>query len=102
VDLFLTQGLGVFWNELLGSYVLPGDLWLWCLHCERFFQAKDLCVDDVGGKEGCAFSGSGCDGAGLEVDIFEWNDWPRQNPELWERWPKLVGELHKGLRCSLD
>ena len=74
------------------------DQWLWCLHCERFFQAKDLRQDFTGGKQGCAFEG--CDGAGLHVDIFDWDDWARQNNL--KHWPKSTGDLNKGLKCPLD
>jgi hypothetical protein len=79
---------------------LTGQEWLWCLHCERFFQAKDLQRDDCGDKEGCAFFAD-CGGAGLDVDIYRWNSWAIQNPELREHWPKSTKELHKGLRCPL-
>lgn len=73
--------------------------WLWCLHCERFFQVKDLRPDVCGGNEGCAFED--CDGAGLGVDIFPWDDWPKQNQHLWDKWPKSVSELTYGMVCSL-
>ncbi len=71
--------------------------WLWCLHCERFFQAKDLRPDDCGGKQACAFED--CDGAGLDVDIYDWNDWAKQN-DL-KHWPGSTGALKKGLKCPL-
>ena len=74
--------------------------WLWCLHCERFFQAKDLRADIVGGKEGCAFED--CDGAGFGVDIFTWDNWLSQNPELKKHWPKSTKELKKGMYCSIS
>ncbi len=74
----------------------PND-WLWCLHCERFFQAKDLRPDVVGGKQGCAFED--CDGAGLDVDIYDWDDWAEQN-DL-KHWPLSTGVLKKGLKCPL-
>ena len=76
-----------------------GEQWLWCLHCERFFQAKDLRPDVVGGNEGCAFSD--CDGAGLSVDIFIWDDWASQHPDELKHWPKSTKDLHKGLLCPL-
>ncbi|MBM4397133.1 MAG: hypothetical protein FJ087_15770 [Deltaproteobacteria bacterium] len=77
------------------------EAWLWCLHCERFFQAKDLQPDGVGGVQACAFDD--CDGAGVHVDIFEWDSWARQNPSDCGRWwPKSTNELVKGMRCSLD
>jgi len=74
--------------------------WLWCLHCEKFFQAKDLCIDTVGLKQGCPNIES-CGGSGFDVDIFPWDDWPKQNPDLWERWPKSETELELGMCCPL-
>ena len=71
--------------------------WLWCMHCESFFQASHLRPDEVGGKEGCPF----CDGAGIGVDIFPWNDWYKQNPDGLEHWPKSTEELEHGMKCSL-
>lgn len=82
---------------MLAEETIDREQWLWCLHCERFFQAKDLRPDDVGGRQACAFED--CDGAGLEVDIYTWDDWARQN-EL-THWPKSTAELHKGQRCPL-
>jgi hypothetical protein len=76
---------------------LSPDDWLWCLHCERFFQVKDMRPDDVCGKQGCAFED--CDGAGLGVDIYDWDDWAKQN-DL-KHWPESTGALHKGMRCPL-
>ena len=73
------------------------EQWLWCLHCERFFQVKDLRCDDVGGKEACA--SEDCDGAGIGVDIYEWDDWAKQNNLKY--WPKSTSELKKGLRRPL-
>lgn len=76
---------------------LHPDQWLWCLHCERFFQAKDLQPDGING-EGCAWFPE-CDGAGLGVDIYIWDSWAVQN-EL-KHWPKSVKELDKGRKCPL-
>ena len=76
---------------------LEEDCWLWCLHCMRFFQVKDLRIDVVGDKWGCAFSD--CNGAGFRVDIYLWNDWAKQNALA--HWPKSVSELKKGLKCPL-
>lgn len=76
---------------------LHPERWLWCLHCERFFQAKDLRSDFTGGKQGCAFDG--CDGAGWKMDIFDWDDW-NQDDDL-AHWPKPEDELAKGQFCPL-
>lgn len=77
--------------------ILNKEQWLWCLHCERFFQVKDLKPDVVGGNEGCAFED--CDGAGLGIDIFIWDEWAKQNNL--KHWPKSTSGLYKGLKCSL-
>jgi len=79
------------------SGLVDKEQWLWCLHCERFFQVKDLRADVVGGKRGCAFED--CNGAGFNVDIYIWDDWARQN-DL-KHFPKSITELEKGLRCPL-
>ncbi len=92
----LLTGNGSLLKELGSPPLKPMD-WLWCLHCERFFQAKDLRPDDIGGSEGCSFLD--CDGAGYGIDIFDWDDWTRQN-EL-KHWPKSKSELKRGLRCPL-
>ena len=84
-------------NQTLKFLNMRIDQWLWCLHCERFFQARHLKPDITGGNEGCAFDG--CDGAGIDVDIFEWDSWAEQN-DL-SHWPKSIHELSYGLEVSL-
>lgn len=79
--------------------ILDGESWLWCLHCERFFQAKDLTKDCTGGREGCAFPP--CGGAGLGVDIYAWDDWYKQEKERMPHWPKSTAGLTKGMVCCL-
>jgi len=73
------------------------DDWLWCLHCQRFFQAKDRCIDSSGFKTMCAFE----DCNGSIHDISTWDGWVSQNPELKEHWPKSTDELKKGMVCPL-
>lgn len=68
----------------------PRDVWLWCLHCERFFQVKHLAVDRPGSREACPF----CGAAGFSLDIFLWNTEAIDNP----RWPKSIDELRYGMR----
>lgn len=78
--------------------LVDDDEWLWCLHCERFFQAKDYAQElgkGFGGK--CPF----CGAAGLGIDVYFWDDWARQNPELWEHWPRSVSELSYGMECRM-
>ncbi|MFH1609601.1 MAG: hypothetical protein ABID40_03125 [Candidatus Bipolaricaulota bacterium] len=79
-----------------GRGVDPGT-WLWCLHCERFFQLKD-----VRRERGLVRCGSGvpCDGSARDMAV--WNSWPEQNPDLRAWWPKTTAELHRGLRASLN
>lgn len=67
------------------------ELWLWCLYCSRFFQAKHLRVDALGKRQGCAF----CRCAGFNVAIHLWNTFGGGSP----RWPKRVEELSHGLSC---
>jgi hypothetical protein len=82
----------------MGEYP-TGERWLWCLHCMRFFQARDLRKDFTGAREGCAFAD--CDGAGLGVDIYPWNDWYKQNKKEMAHWPKSTAVLTKGMKCCL-
>ena len=57
--------------------------WLWCLHCNRFFQRRRLRREYLGPRERCAF----CEAGGLGIDIFPWDafrqdDWPESESEL--------------------
>lgn len=73
------------------------DQWLWCLHCKRFFQARDLRPDRWFGTEGCAFED--CGAAGLHIDLFEWDAWAPEAPALRARWP-AERDLYKGLAVT--
>jgi hypothetical protein len=81
--------------------VLPKNLapeaWLWCLSCERFFQAKDLRIDFMGNRQGCAFED--CGAAGWKMKIFPWDEW-NSDGDL-AHWPKSDAELKKGQECPL-
>ena len=69
----------------------PGEEWLWCIFCERFFQAKYLRVDYLGNRQGCAWCGC----AGFDCAIFRWDTFREEDdPD----WPGSVAELHHGLR----
>lgn len=64
-----------------------GEVWLWCLHCSRFFQAQDLARDFLGNYQRCPFDD--CGAAGFDVDIHHWSCdkdvdplWPRSEAEL--------------------
>jgi hypothetical protein len=69
----------------------PGEEWLWCIFCERFFQAKHLRIDYLGNRQGCAF----CECAGFDCAIFRW-DTLRENDD--RLWPRSVADLRHGLR----
>jgi hypothetical protein len=71
-----------------------GEVWLWCLHCHRFFQAKNLARDFLGGWQHCPFEG--CDGQGFDVDILHW-----RNGRLDPKWP-AESELRVGLQYPRD
>lgn len=43
------------------------DVWVWCLHCERLSQAKELKVDFRGALTLCPHR---CDGSGMGIDIY--------------------------------
>ncbi len=86
--------------KTLKQYGLCPESWLWCLHCERFFQAKDLTFDDAGNWQGCFWLRE-CGGSGIGVDVYAWDSWPKQNPDMWEHWPKSEVELKHGLSCPL-
>jgi hypothetical protein len=68
-----------------------GEVWLWCLHCERFFQAKDLKLDFIGNWQRCPFDD--CGAAGLDVDILVWDAYKSEDTS----WPGSEDELHHGL-----
>lgn len=56
----------------IGKLDLSTGIWLNCLHCNNYFQVKDLKPDPWFGHQGCPF----CGAAGYGVDIF------RKNPHL--------------------
>jgi hypothetical protein len=66
---------------------LPLEAWLWCLHCNRFFQKRRLRRDFLGNRERCAF----CEAAGFGVDIHVWDTFRRDD------WPASPRELRHGL-----
>lgn len=82
-------------SKTLKEYGLKEDDWMWCLHCERFFQALNLRKDILGDYEACPFDD--CDGVGIGSDIWIWNKWAEGN----DKWPKSTGELHHGMTCRL-
>jgi hypothetical protein len=69
----------------------PGEQWLCCIFCERFFQARHLRIDFQNNREGCAF----CNCAGFHCAIFPWDAFKEDDdPD----WPRSVAELRYGLK----
>jgi len=68
----------------------PDEEWLWCIFCERFFQAKHLRIDYQENRQGCAF----CRCAGFDCAIFRWDTWVDDSGA----WPGSVAQLRHGLR----
>jgi len=66
------------------------EVWLWCLHCERFFQAKDLKLDLFGNWQRCPFDD--CGAAGFDVDILHWDCEKDVDP----LWPQTEAALSFG------
>lgn len=81
-------------EKLIERAEQPDEVWLWCLHCDRFFQVKHLMVDFLGNRQGCPF----CGAAGLSVDIHHWDSFGRDNP----RWPSSIDELRYGMQAPKD
>lgn len=71
-----------------------GEVWLWCLHCARFFQAKDLARDFLGNYQRCPFDD--CGAAGFDVDIHHWTCDKDVDP----LWPRSEAELSYGQRSD--
>jgi hypothetical protein len=63
-----------------GKLNLSPNVWLNCLHCDSYFQVKDLRPDPWFGRQGCPF----CGAAGYGVDIF------RRNPNLGKVWERAA------------
>jgi hypothetical protein len=82
-------------EEFLARSETPGDEWLWCIYCERFFQAMHLRVDFLGNRQGCAF----CECAGFDCAIFRWDTFREHDDPTWPSSPK---ELRYGLRLGSD
>lgn len=74
-----------------------GSVWLYCLHCNRFFQARRLREDFLGNRQGCAFAA--CGAAGLDVDILRWDAF-RNNRD--PRWPASPDELRHGMQAPRE
>lgn len=81
-------------REILDESAAPGDEWLWCIYCERFFQAKHLRADYMGNRQGCAF----CECAGFDCAVFLWDTFKDESGE--EVWPESVKELAHGLSLA--
>ena len=75
-------------EQVLEESSNPDEIWLWCLHCARFFQAKHLREDFLGNQQQCAF----CDAAGFGVDIHLWDTFGSGSPD----WPRSEAEISHG------
>ena len=82
-------------HRILERSPAPDEEWLWCIFCERFFQAAHLRLDYLGNRQGCAF----CECAGFDCAIFKWDTF-REEDDV--HWPATVAELHHGLRIGSD
>jgi hypothetical protein len=71
----------------------PDEEWLWCIFCERFFQAKHVRIDYLGNRQGCAF----CECAGFDCALFIWDTFREEDDPVW---PQSMSELHHGLRLG--
>ena len=78
-------------EHVLDSSPNPDGVWLWCMHCNRFFQARHLRRDFLNNRQGCAF----CDAAGFDVDIHLWSTFGQGSPQ----WPRSEAELRHGLEA---
>jgi hypothetical protein len=81
------------------KYLEP-EAWLWCIHCEKFFQVKELLDAEVGGKSKCPTKK--CKGSGFGKDIFKWDAWAGAGASRLKNWPTSVEELKSGQKCRLD
>ena len=70
---------------------------LWCLICERFFQAKEMFSDNHSNK--CPTKK--CKGVGYKKDIFQWDAWAGVGAERLQNWPTTIEELTSGQKCKL-
>ena len=78
-------------HTVLAESPRPGEVWLWCIFCERFFQAKYVRIDYLRNRQGCAF----CDCAGFDCALFKWDTFlVEEDPG----WPKSESELSHGMR----
>ena len=80
-------------HRLLERSVSPDEEWLWCIFCEKFFQAKYLRIDYVGNRQGCAF----CECAGFDCAIFKWDTFREEGDPCW---PSSEEQLHHGIRLG--
>jgi len=86
-EMQITESLHV----TLANSARPDDLWLWCIYCERFFQARHVRVDYLGNRQGCAF----CECAGFDVALFLWDTFREpDDPD----WPASEAHLRHGLK----
>lgn len=71
----------------------PGECWLWCDECKRFFQYKRAKPWGGRARDACAFSD--CTGYGLGYNLFIWDDMREPDDP---RWPSSTDQLRHGMR----
>jgi hypothetical protein len=80
-------------HEVIRLSPNPEEEWLWCIVCERFFQARYLRIDYLGNRQGCAY----CDCAGFDCAIFSWDIFKEDDDPTWPDSPAM---LRNGLRLG--
>ena len=90
-EMVITESL----HETLAKSAKPHAVWLWCIFCERFFQARYLRIDFQDNREGCAF----CDCAGFDCAIFKWDTFRESGDPYW---PTSESDLRHGLRLGAE
>lgn len=73
------------------------ETWMWCLHCDKFFQVKDMKLVALGNgkreRQKCPF----CGAAGIGIDLRKW-DWPKEDHDFFpNHWPRSVQEITRGM-----
>jgi hypothetical protein len=68
--------------------LLEGVERVWCLHCERVWPVGQLRVTGRGEGAMVWCADPACDGAGPEIDLWDYDAKRREEPELAAHWPE--------------
>jgi hypothetical protein len=72
--------------------------WMWCLHCEKIFQAKEMKADGSGGTQACPH----CEAWGIGLDVYDWDSWCKKDPcGDFSHWPKNTDGFKSGQKIPL-